>query len=89
MPRHIHASTRIAAAGNAPKQIEEFVGRVNSGTDAVSIARMVSPPGWEEPAQTPAFDEYTVVLHGLLRVEHDGGVVDVRAGEAIVTHGGE
>lgn len=89
MPRHISGPTRIASAGNAPKQIEEFVGRVNSGTESVSIARMVSPPGWEEPEQTPAFDEYTVVLRGLLRVEHDGGVVDVRAGEAVVTHGGE
>ena len=89
MPRHITSPTRIAAAGDPPKQIEEFVGRVNSRTDAVSIARMVSPPGWEEPAQTPEFDEYTVVLRGLLRVEHDGGVVDVRAGEGIVTLGGE
>ena len=89
MPRHIPSPTRIAAAGDPPKQIEEFVGRVNSHTDAVSIARMVSPPGWEEPAQTPEFDEYTVVLRGRLRVEHDGGVVDVRAGEGIVTHGGE
>ena len=87
MPRHIGAPQRIAAPGD--KQIEEFVGRVSSRTDGVSIARMVSPPGWEEPAQTPAFDEYTVVLRGLLRVEHDGGVVDVRAGEAIVTTAGE
>ena len=89
VPMHIASPTRIASAGNAPKQIEEFVGRVNSRTGAVSIARMVSPPGWEEPAQTPAFDEYTVVLSGLLRVEHDSGVLDVRAGEAVVTHGGE
>jgi len=89
MPRHLTGPTRIAAAGDPPKQIEEFVGRVNSGTEAVSIARMVSPPGWEEPAQIPAFDEYTIVLRGLLRVEHSGGVIDVRAGEAIVSHGGE
>jgi quercetin dioxygenase-like cupin family protein len=89
MPTHITGPTRVAAAGTPPKQIEEYVGRVNSETDAVSIARMVSPPGWEEPAQTPDFDEYTVVLRGLLRVEHDDGVVDVRAGEAIVTHAGE
>ena len=89
MPTHITAPTRVEAAGDPPKQIDEFVGRVNSRTDAVSIARMVSPPGWEEPAQTPEFDEYTVVLRGLVRVEHDGGVVDVRAGEAIVTHAGE
>lgn len=89
MPRHISGPTLIAAPGDPPKQIEEFVGRVNSRTDALSIARMVSPPGWEEPAQTPEFDEYTVVLRGLLRVEHDGGVMDVRADEGIVTHGGE
>ena len=87
MPRHIGEPHRIAAPGD--KRIEEFVGRMNSQTDDVSIARMVSPPGWAEPAQTPAFDEYTIVLRGLLRVEHDGGVVDVRAGEAIVTHAGE
>jgi len=87
MPRHIGAPQRIAAPGD--KQIEEYVGRVSSQTDGVSIARMVSPAGWEEPAQTPAFDEYTVVLRGLLRVEHDDGVIDVRAGEAIVTHAGE
>lgn len=89
MPTHISAPTRVEAAGDPPKQIDEFVGRVNSRTDAVSIARMVSPPGWEEPAQTPEFDEYTVVLRGLVRVEHDGGAIDVRAGEAIVTHAGE
>ena len=89
MPRHIARPTLIAADGEPPKQIEEFVGRVNTETESVSIARMVSPPGWEEPAQTPAFDEYTVVLSGLLRVEHDGGVVDVRAGEAVVTQRGE
>lgn len=89
MPRHIVRPARIPAVGDPPKQIEEFVGKVNTDTDSVSIARMVSPPGWEEPAQTPAFDEYTLVLSGLLRVEHDGGVLDVRAGEAVVTHGGE
>jgi len=89
MPRHIVRPARIPVVGDPPKQIEEFVGKVNTDTDSVSIARMVSPPGWEEPAQTPAFDEYTLVLSGLLRVEHDGGVVDVRAGEAVVTHGGE
>jgi ethanolamine utilization protein EutQ (cupin superfamily) len=89
VPRHITGPTRIAAPGDPPKQIEEFVGLVNSHTDGVSIARMVSPPGWAEPAQTPAFDEYTIVLRGLVRVEHDGGVVDVRAGEAIVTRRGE
>ena len=75
--------------GDPPKQIDELVGRVNTDTDDVSIARMVAPPGWEEPAQTPTFDEYTVVLRGLVRVEHDGGIVDVHAGEAIVTRVGE
>ncbi len=89
MPRHIAGPTQIEAAGHPPKRIEEFFGRVNSHTEAVSVARMVSPPGWEEPAQTPEFDEYTLVLGGLLRVEHDGGVVEVRAGEAIVTARGE
>ena len=89
MPRHITRPTHIAVPGDPPKQIEEFVGRVNTLTDGVSIARMVAPPGWEEPAQTPAFDEYTIVLRGCVRVEYDGGVVDVRAGEAIAAHGGE
>ncbi len=89
MPRHIVRPVRIPEVGDPPKQIDEFVGRVNTDTDSVSIARMVSPPGWEEPAQTPAFDEYTVVLSGLLRVEHDGGVLDVRAGEAVVARSGE
>ena len=89
MPRHITGATRIVVPGDPPKQIDELVGRVNTNTDGVSIARMVAPPGWEESAQTPAFDEYTVVLRGLVRVEYDGGSVDVRAGEAIVTHAGE
>ena len=89
MPTHLAGPMVIAAPGEPPKRIEEFVGRVNSQTESVSIARMTSPPGWEEPAQAPVFAEYTVVLRGLLRVEHDGGVVDVRAGEAIVTHAGE
>ena len=89
MPRHITGAARIALPGDPPKQIDELVGRVNTNTDGVSIARMVAPPGWQESAQTPTFDEFTVVLRGLVRVEHDGGVVDVRAGEAIVTHAGE
>ena len=89
MPRHITGPTRIAVPGDPLKQIDELVGRVNTDTDDVSIARMVAPPGWEEPAQTPTFDEYTVVLRGLVRVEHDGGIVDVHAGEAIVTRVGE
>lgn len=89
MPRHIPKPTRIEAAGTPPKTIEEFVGRVNSATDAVSVARMVSPQGWSEPGQTPEFDEYTVVLKGCLRVEHRGGTLDVRAGEGVITSGGE
>jgi mannose-6-phosphate isomerase-like protein (cupin superfamily) len=90
MPTLIHQPTVIAAAGTLPKRIEEFVGRVNSGDTAVSVARMQSPAGWVEPGQRPAFDEYTVVLTGRLRVEsEDGGFVDVRAGQAITTRAGE
>lgn len=89
MPRLIDGPTIIQAAGTRPKQIEEYAGRVNSGHARVSIARMVSPQGWEEPAQRPEFEEITVVLKGLLRVEHDAGVIDVRAGQAIVTCPGE
>jgi mannose-6-phosphate isomerase-like protein (cupin superfamily) len=89
MPTHIRQPTVIEAAGNKPKLIEEFIGRVNSQTDDVSIARMRSPGGWVEPGQTPEFDEYTVVLRGMLRVKSKSGTVDVRAGEAIITHRGE
>lgn len=89
MPKLITTPTIIEAAGNKPKMIEEFVGRVNSGNEDVSIAKMTSPPGWLEPGQTPRFDEYTVVLRGMLRVESDGGSIDVRAGQAIVTKAGE
>ena len=89
MPKHITRPTVIEAAGNRPKKIEEFVGRVNSGNAEVSVARMRSPSGWVEPGQRPEFDEYTLVLHGMLRVEHEDGVVDVAAGEAVVTRGGE
>ena len=89
MPRLIEKPTVVQAAGNKPKQIQEFVGRVNSGHDAVSVARMVSPGGWVEPGQRPEFDEMTVVLRGLVRVEHEGGVIDVRAGQAVVTSAGE
>jgi mannose-6-phosphate isomerase-like protein (cupin superfamily) len=89
MPRLIDGPTIIQAAGTRPKRIEEYAGRVNSGHAGVSIARMVSPQGWEEPAQRPEFEEITVVLKGLLRVEHDAGVIDVRAGQAIVTCPGE
>ncbi len=80
--------TIVQAAGNKPKTIEEFIGRVNTGTDAVSIARMKSPAGWEEPGQTPEFDEFTVVLKGTLRVETGEGAFDVGAGEAFIARKG-
>jgi mannose-6-phosphate isomerase-like protein (cupin superfamily) len=89
MPTFIEKPTRIEAAGNKPKIIEEYVGRVNSQTAAVSVARMRSPGGWIEPGQRPEFDEYTVVLRGTLRVEHEKGAIDVSAGQAIITHAGE
>jgi mannose-6-phosphate isomerase-like protein (cupin superfamily) len=89
MPRHITNPTRIEAAGNKPKLIDEYVGRVNSGTAAVSIAHMRSPGGWTEPRQRPEFCEYTVVLRGMLRVEHDGGSFEVRAGQAVIADPGE
>ncbi len=85
MPQLILRPAVIQAAGNKPKEIEEFVGLVNTGHATVSVARMVAPGGWEEPGQKPEFDEITVVLRGLLRVEHAGGTMDVRAGQAIVT----
>jgi mannose-6-phosphate isomerase-like protein (cupin superfamily) len=88
MPDLIEKPTIIEAAGNLPKRIAEFVGRVNSKTEAVSIARMESPQGWIEPGQTPEFDEYTVVLRGTLRVETRSGAVDVKAGQAIAAHRG-
>jgi mannose-6-phosphate isomerase-like protein (cupin superfamily) len=89
MPVLIEKPTRITAAGNRPKLIEEYVGRVNSGESAVSIAHMRSPAGWVEPGQTPEFDEYTVVLRGALRVEHRGGALEVRAGQAVLVRRGE
>jgi mannose-6-phosphate isomerase-like protein (cupin superfamily) len=89
MPRLIEKPSVIAAAGNKPKIIEEFVGRVNSKSEGVSIARMQSPSGWVEPGQTPEFDEYTVVLRGSLRVTTREGVVDVHAGQGIITQAGE
>ena len=89
MPTLIAKPTRIEAAGNKPKLIDEYIGRVNSSTTGVSIAHMRSPGGWVEPGQTPEFDEYTVVLNGLLRVETHQGSVDVREGQAIITHKGE
>ena len=89
MTRKIETPTVVPAEGTEPKIIEEYVGRVNTGDASVSIARMRSPQGWEEPAQTPEFDEYTLVLAGMLLVEHDGGRVEVRAGEAVHTKAGE
>ena len=90
MSRHILQPTRIQAAGNKPKLIEEFIGRVNSGTAALSIARMVSPSGWVEPGQRPEFDEYTVVLKGALRVATgEGRVFEVAAGEAFIASAGD
>ncbi|MEM6336048.1 MAG: cupin domain-containing protein [Bacteroidota bacterium] len=89
MPRLIPSPSIIESAGTKPKRIEEFVGRVNSSDGHVSVARMTSPGGWEEPGQRPEFEEITLVLEGLLRVEHDGGVTDVEAGQAIVTAAGE
>jgi quercetin dioxygenase-like cupin family protein len=89
MPRLIPNPTVIAAAGNKPKRIEEYAGRVNSGHGEVSVARMVSAEGWVEPGQRPEFQEITVVLKGALRVEHDGGTMDVAAGQAVVTMPGE
>ena len=89
MPRLIAAPAIVQAAGTLPKRIEEFAGRVNSGHAGVSVARMVSPVGWQEPGQRPEFEEITVVLKGMLRVEHEGGVLDVSAGQAVVTAPGE
>jgi mannose-6-phosphate isomerase-like protein (cupin superfamily) len=89
MPRLIPQPTVIQCAGNKPKEIQEFAGRVNSGHDGVSVARMVSPEGWQEPGQRPEFEEITVVLRGTLRVEHENGVLDVRAGQAVVAAAGE
>lgn len=89
MPRLIASPAVVEAAGNVPKRIEEYVGRVNSGHSALSVARMVSPGGWREPGQRPDFEEVTVVLRGLLRVEHASGVLEVRAGQAVVTAPGE
>jgi mannose-6-phosphate isomerase-like protein (cupin superfamily) len=89
MPTLIDHPTVIPAAGTKPKVIQEFAGRVNTGTPGVSIARMVSPQGWSEPGQTPEFDEYTVVLRGRLRVAFAGGSLDVNAGQAVIAHQSE
>jgi quercetin dioxygenase-like cupin family protein len=87
MPKLIAAPQKIPVPGN--KLIEEYVGRVNTGDSGVSIAHMHSPPGWSEPGQRPDFDEYTLVLGGSMRVEHEGGVTEVRAGQAILAQKGE
>jgi mannose-6-phosphate isomerase-like protein (cupin superfamily) len=89
MPKLIEAPSVIEAVGTKPKRIEEYAGRVASGHAEVSVARMQSPEGWEEPGQRPEFEEITVVLRGMLRVEHEGGALEVRAGQAVVTHAGE
>ena len=89
MPTLIAKPIRITAAGNKPKLIDEYIGRTSSGEAAVSVAHMRSPAGWAEPGQTPEFDEYTLVLHGMLRVEHPGGSIDVRAGQAVLARRGE
>lgn len=89
MPTLIPQPTRIQAAGNKPKLIDEYVGRVNTNNSAASVAHMRSPQGWLEPGQTPEFDEFTIVLKGMLRVEHAGGTFDVAAGQAVITHAGE
>jgi mannose-6-phosphate isomerase-like protein (cupin superfamily) len=87
MPELVPAPTRIPVPGG--KTIDEYVGRVTTGTEGVSVAHMVAPGGWDEPAQTPDFDEITVVLRGTVRVEHDGGALDVVAGQAVITRAGE
>lgn len=89
MPTFVSQPTRIQAAGNKPKLIDEYIGRVNSKTNAASVAHMRSPQGWQEPGQTPEFDEFTVVLKGMLQVEHENGLMEVKAGQAVIAHRGE
>ncbi len=89
MPTHIRTPSVVESGGNKPKTIEEFIGRVNSHSEQVSIARMKSTSGWEEPGQRPEFDEYTLVIRGTLRVESKEGALDVRSGEGVVAHRGE
>ena len=89
MPTLIPAPMRVEAAGNKPKLIDEYIGRVNSATGEVSVAHMRSPQGWVEPGQSPEFDEFTVVLRGTLQVDYAGGSMDVRAGQAVIAHRGE
>ena len=89
MPRLIEAPVRVGAAGAPPKTIDEYVGRASDGQDSVSLAQMKSPAGWVEPGQRPEFDEYTIVLRGMVRIEHEGGVLDVHAGQAAHCPSGE
>ena len=89
MPTLVAQPTRISAAGTKPKLIDEYIGRVNTKTTGVSVAHMRSPQGWEEPGQTPEFDEFTLVLKGMVRVRHQGGQLDVMSGQAVIAHGGE
>lgn len=89
MPTLVEKPTRIEAAGNKPKLIDEYVGRVTTHTEQVSIAHMRSPGGWQEPGQRPEFDEYTLVLAGMVRVEHEQGAIEVRPGQAVIAHAGE
>jgi hypothetical protein len=89
MPTHVQWPTRIEAAGNQPKLIDEYIGLVNSRHENVSIAHMRSPGGWTEPGQTPEFEEFSIVLRGLLRVAYLGGTLDVRQGQAVIAHAGE
>ncbi len=89
MPTLVSQPTRIACAGNKPKLIDEYIGRVNSKTSAVSVAHMRSPQGWEEPGQTPEFEEFTLVLKGTVRVRHKEGLMDIKAGQAVIAHPGE
>jgi ethanolamine utilization protein EutQ (cupin superfamily) len=89
MPELILNPSRVEAAGTKPKLIDEYVGRVNNGEERLSVAHMRSPAGWLEPGQRPEFDEYTVVLEGLLRVEHEDGTLDVSAGQAVLARAGE
>ncbi len=89
MPYLIEAPSVVTAAGEPPKRIEEYAGRVRTSHEAVSVARMRSPEGWAEPGQRPEFEEITVVLDGMVRVEHEGGVLDVRAGQAVIARPGE
>ena len=89
MPDLIEGPSRVEAAGTKPKLIDEYVGRVNTGEDRVSVAHMRSPAGWLEPGQRPEFDEYTVVLRGTLSVEGEQGTLEVAAGQGVLVRGGE